>query len=119
MTLEQKRAQVAEAHSKDRRLIISLNKGGTISGIVSPSSDSSFTLTHSHGVLGDGDSVKIDYAEVESVKGRNPMVKTLKNIGLVSAVSAGVAAFLPIWAALEGLSYLLHGEGLPSCSIGN
>ena len=127
MTDAQIRVLVAEAHSKDRRLIIKLKKGGTISGIVSPLSDSSFRLTHSHGSLGEGDSVTIDFADVESVKGRNPIVKTLKNIGTVSALSAGVAVgvavllpiCLPILAALEGLSYLLHGEGLPSCSIGN
>ena len=65
MTVEQIRALVAEAHSKDRRLIFRLKKGGTISGIVSPLSDSSFRLTHSHGILGERDSVTISYVDVE------------------------------------------------------
>ena len=119
MTLDQIRARVAEANAKDRRLIIRLKSGGTVSGIVSPLSDSIFKLTHSHGFFGEGESVSINYAEVLNVKGRNPFVKALKDIGAVSVMSVGVAAFLPIWAALEGLSMLLHGEPLPSCSTGN
>ena len=119
MTLDQIIARVSEAHSRDKRLIVRLKKGGTISGIVSPFSDSRFELTHSHGFFGEGETVTINYADVVSVKGRDPFVKALKDIGALSVLSVAVAAFLPVWAGLEGLSLLLHGEPLPSCSTGH
>jgi hypothetical protein len=56
---------------------------------------------------------------VVNLKGRNPVVKALKDIGAISVMSVGVAAFLPIWAGLEGLSLPLHGETLPRCLTGN
>jgi hypothetical protein len=119
MMPDQIRARVSEANAKDRRLIIRLKSGRTVSGIVSPLDDSSFELRHSHGFFGDGESVNINYADVMNVKGRNPFVKALKDIGAVSVMSVGVAAFFPIWAGIEGLSLLLHGEPLPSCSTRN
>ncbi|HXU39546.1 MAG TPA: hypothetical protein VN937_24540 [Blastocatellia bacterium] len=119
MALDQIRIRVAEAKKHDRRLIIRLKSGGTVSGVVSPLSDSRFELTHSHGFFGEGESVSINYADVANVKGRNPFVKVLKDVGAVSVMSVAVAAFLPIWASLEGLSLLLTRELLPSCSIGN
>lgn len=119
MTPDQIRTRIAEANAKDRRLIIRLKNGRTVSGIVSPFSDSSFELTHSHGLFGEGKSVSINYTDVATMKGRNPFVKGLKDVGAISIMSVAVAAFLPIWAGLEGLSLLLHRELLPSCSIGN
>ena len=55
------------------------------------------------------------YDDVVSVRGRNPFIKALKDIGSISVLAAGTAAFLPVWLSLEGLSFLLHGEGLPDC----
>ena len=119
MTLEQIKARVAEAHAKDKRLIVRLKTGGTISGNVMPTSGTNFMLTQTHGPSGGGATVSISYADVAEVRGRNAFLKALKTVGRASIVAVGVAAFLPVWAALEGLSYLLHGEGLPSCSTGN
>ena len=76
-------------------------------------------LTQTHGPSGAGATVSMSYADVAEVRGQNAFVKALKAVGRASIVIVGVAAFLPVWAALEGLSYLLHGEGLPSCSTGN
>ena len=108
--------RVAQANAKDQRLIVLLKTGKSISGAVSPQSDTSFSVTTvSHGVFGEGQTVLVNYADVASVRGRNPFVRALKRIGSVSLTAAGVAAFMPVWLALEGLSFLLHGEGLPSC----
>ena len=119
MTFEQIKARVAEAHAKDKRLIVRLKTGGTISGTVMPTTGTNFMLTQTHGPSGGGETVSISYADVDEVRGRNLFVKALKAVGRASIVTVGVAAFLPVWAVLEGLSYLLHGEGLPSCSTGN
>lgn len=113
--VDQVKRQIVEAQAKDKRLIIALKNGETISGIVAPFSDSAFVVTKTHGVFGDGESVPVNYDDVVSVRGRNPFIKALKDIGSISAVAAGTAAFLPVWLSLEGLSFLLHGEGLPDC----
>ena len=115
LAIDQVKQQIVEAQKRDKRLIISLKNGETVSGIVAPLSDTSFTVTKTHGVFGDGESVSVNYDDVVSVRGRNPFIKALKDIGSISVVAAGTAAFLPVWLSLEGLSFLLHGEGLPSC----
>lgn len=114
-TVDQVKRQIVEARTKDKRLIIAMKNGVTISGIVSPFSDSAFVVTKTHGVFGDGESVSVNYDDVVSIRGRNPFIKALKDIGSISVIAAGTAAFLPVWLSLEGLSFLLHGEGLPSC----
>jgi hypothetical protein len=120
MTVEQIKARVGEAKGKDKRLIVLLKNGSSVSGLVSPDSDSTFSVTETHGIFGDGNGVTtLHYSDVSRVKGRNPFVKALKDIGAVSAAAVAMAAFLPFWAALEGLSLLLNGEPLPSCSIVN
>ena len=120
MTLEQIKARVGEAKAKDKRLIVLLKNGSSVSGLVSTESDTTFSVRETHGIFGDGDRVTtLSYSDVSRVKGRNPFVKALKDIGAVSAVAVAVAAFLPFWAALEGLSLLINGEPLPSCSIVN
>ena|SRR5712692_9511069 len=120
MTPDQIKAGVAEAKAKDRRLIVLLKNGSSVSGLVSPDSDRGFSVTETHGIFGDGNRVTtLNYSDVSRVKGRNPLVKALKDVGTVSAVAVAIAAFLPIWAALEGLSLLINGEPLPSCSTGN
>jgi len=114
-TIAQIKAQIVEAQKRDKRLIIALKNGETVSGIVAPVSDSAFVVTKTHGVFGDGESVPVNYDDVVSIRGRNPFIKALKDIGSISVIAAGTAAFLPVWLSLEGLSFLLHGEGLPSC----
>ena len=115
MTVERIKARIAEAHARDKRLIVTLSNGETMSGTVAPVSDVSFSITRNHGIFGEGETTLMNYADVVSVRGRNPLVKALKAIGSASLVAAGVAAILPLWLSLEGLSFLLHGEGLPSC----
>jgi hypothetical protein len=119
MTAEQIKARVGEANAKDKRLIVILKNGSSVSGLVAPQSDHGFSVTETHGIFGNGNSVIVNYSDVSRVKGRNAFVKALKDIGAVSAVAVAMAAFLPFWAALEGLSLLINGEPLPSCSIGN
>jgi hypothetical protein len=114
-TIDQIKQQIVEAQKRDKRLIIVMKTGETISGIVAPFSDSAFVVTKTHGVFGDGESVPVNYDDVLSLRGRNPFIKALKDIGSISVIAAGTAAFLPVWLSLEGLSYLLHGEGLPDC----
>jgi len=120
MTVDQMKARVAEATAKDERLIVMLKNGSSVSGMVSSQSDLGFSITETHGIFGDGSRVTpISYSDVSRVKGRNPFVKALKNVGTITGIAVGVAALLPIWLALEGLSLLINGEALPSCSIGN
>jgi len=114
-TIDEVKGQIVEAQAKDKRLIIFLKNGETISGIVAPFSDSAFVVTKTHGVFGDGESVPVNYDDVVRVRGRNAFIKALKDIGSISVIAAGTAAFLPVWLSLEALSFLLHGEGLPSC----
>ena len=120
MTLDQIKAGVAEAKANDKRLIVILKNGSSVSGLVSIDSDTTFSVRETHGFFGDGNRVTtLNYSDVCRVKGRNPFVKALKDVGTVSTVVLIVAAFLPIWAAIEGLSLLINGEPLPSCSTGN
>jgi|GEM_PF-2375624 len=120
MTVDQIKARVAEASAKDKRLIVMLKNGSSVSGVVSSQTGRGFSITDAHGILGNGDKVTpIDYTDVSRVKWRNPFVKALKNTGLIAGITVGIAALLPIWAALEGLSLLVSGEPLPGCSIGN
>jgi hypothetical protein len=114
-TVDQVKRQIVEAHAKDKRLIIALKNGETVSGIVAPFSDSGFVVTKTHGVFGDGEGVPVNYDDVVSVRGRNPFIKALKDIGSISVIAAGTAVAMPLWLSLEGLSFLLHGEGLPDC----
>lgn len=114
-TIDQIKRQIVEAHAKDKRLIIALKKGETVSGIVAPFSDSAFVVTKTHGVFGDGESVPVNYDDVVSVRGRNAFIKALKDIGSISVIAAENVVAMPLWLSLEGLSFLLHGEGLPSC----
>lgn len=111
MALEQIKELVAEAHAKDKRLIVRFKHGETISGLVSPLSDNTFSLKHTHGVFGEGESVTINYADVESLTGRNPFVKVLKGIGTVSIITVGVAVILP----LQLISCLLGHPLIPDC----
>jgi hypothetical protein len=120
MTVDQIKARVAEAAAKDKRLIVLFKNGSSVSGVVSSQSDHGFSITDAHGILGNGDKVTpIAYSDVSRLKWRNPFVKALKNAGVIAGIAVGTAVLFPIWAALEGLSLLMTGETLPSCSIGN
>lgn len=50
MTLEQIKARVADTHAKDKRLIVRLKTGGTISGTVLPTTVTNFMLLHGEGL---------------------------------------------------------------------
>lgn len=112
---DQVKQQIFEAQKRDKRLIIALKNGEAISGIVAPFSDSAFVITKTHGVFGDGQSVHVNYDDVVSVRGRNAFIKALKDIGSISVIAAENVVAMPLWLSLEGLSFLLHGEGLPDC----
>jgi hypothetical protein len=77
MTLEQIKNQVSEAAQKGRRLIVRLRSGGTISGDVRPETEDTFLIGQSAGVLGlkKPKETTLRYADVLSVKGRNPVIK--------------------------------------------
>jgi len=115
MPLDEIRARVVEASAKDKRLIIRFKNGETKSGTVSPLSDSSFSLTHSDWFSGEGETERIIYVDVVSVKGRNPFVKAIKTFGTSALVTVGFAAGLPFWAAIQALSLLLRGELYHDC----
>lgn len=112
MTIEQIKAAVSDAHAKDKRLIVTLGSGGTVSGTVSPLSDGSFALRH-EGLM--ADVVTLDYSDVVSVKGRNPFVKAIKGLGKAALITTGFAAGIPFWLAIQGLSLLFTGELYHDC----
>ena len=115
MTLDEIKARVVEARAKDRRLIIRFKNGETRSGTVLPVSDASFSLTHTDWFSGEGETERITYADVVSVKGRNPFVKAIKTVGSSALVTVGFAAGLPLWAAIQALSLLLTGKLYHDC----
>jgi small nuclear ribonucleoprotein (snRNP)-like protein len=114
-TIDQVKQQIVEAQKRDKRLIIALKNGETISGLVGKFSDTAFVVTKTHGIFGEGESVPVNYDDVVSIRGRNPFIKALKDIGSISVIAAENVVAMPLWLSLEGLSFLLHGEGLPSC----
>lgn len=114
-TLDEIKARVVEARAKDRRLIIRFKNGETKSGTVSAAADSSFSLSHTNWFSGEGETERINYADVVSVKGRNPFVKAIKTVGASALVTVGFAAALPFWAAIQALSLLLRGELYHDC----
>jgi hypothetical protein len=111
MTAEQIKARVGEAKGKDKRLIVILKNGSSVSGLVSPQSDRGFSVTETHGIFGNGNSVIVDYSDVSRVKGRNPLVKALKDIGTVSVIILAAAAIMP----LQFISGLLGHPIIPDC----
>src|ERR1700687_2254018 len=95
MTVEQIKARGEEARVKDKRLIVILKSGSSVSGLVSTDSDTTFSVRETHGIFGDGNrGTTLSYSDVSRVKGRNPFVKALKDVGTVSTVVVVVAAFL-------------------------
>ena len=117
MTAADIRSRVAEAQRKDRRLIIQLKNGKSVSGLVALTSPDTFSLTHTHGVFGDGPKEVIRYADVAAVKARNPFVKGVKDvlswtgIGTLGAAGAGaMIALTPVFLVMA-----IFGYSLPSC----
>lgn len=110
-TIEQIKAGVAEAKAKDKRLIITLKNGSSVSGIVVATSDKGLSLMHTHEPFGPGATESINYSDVVSIKSRNPLVKALKNIGNVPVVVVGGAVLV----ILSVVSLLTGYPKLPSC----
>lgn len=111
MNVEAMKARVHEAEQKDKRLIVKLKNGVSLSGLVSTATDKGFSIMQTHNIFGDGDSIWINYDEVAEMKWRNPFIKVLKTIGTYAVLSPG----LPLWLAIEAYSHLVYGEGPPSC----
>lgn len=109
MTLDQIRARAADAQAKNSRLIVTLKNGSSVSGTISNVSQIGFVVNQWSDWSGKGARVPVEYAGIASVKGRNPVVKLLKNIGQYSLLTAAATVMMPLYmiAALLGCA--------PSC----
>ena len=116
MTESQIKRQILEAEAIDKRLIVQLKNGKSVSGNVRWISDKEFVVKHpDNSFIVFGDEETILFADVASVKGRNPFVKALKKIGTYTGWAAAFIAVSPILAFMYGYSYLVFGEPPPDC----
>ena len=116
VTESQIKRRILEAEMTDKRLIVGLKNGKSVSGNVKWISDKEFLVKHpdnSFIVLGDEETIQ--FADVVYVKGRNPFIKTLKKIGEYTGKMAAFIAAAPILAFMYGYSYLVYGEPPPDC----
>ena len=111
MTIEQIKARVREAKAKDKRLIVMLKNGSSVSGVVVAASDKGLSLMHTHEPFGPGATESINYSDVVSIKSRDPLLKALKDIGTVPVVIVGGAVLV----ILSVVSLLTGYPKLPSC----
>ena len=115
MSSDEIRVRIKQASGRDKRVIVLLKNGGSLSGTISLVSDSEFSVTHTRTLSGDGKTERIEYSDVVAVNGRNPFVKAIKSIGTASLMTAGFVAGLPLWAVLQALSLLMTGELYKDC----
>jgi hypothetical protein len=95
MSVQEIQSQVAEAQRKYDRVIINLRNGKSVSGTVLRKDDETFSVIKRHDPFGTGDSVEIKFSEVTSIQGRNPLVKSLKRVGIMPVVAALTVVALP------------------------
>ena len=116
MTESQIKRRILEAEVTDKRLIVGLKNGKSISGNVRWISDKEFVIKHAdNSFIIFGDEETVQFADVVYVKGRNPFIKALKKIGEYTGKTAAFIAASPILAFLYGYSYLVFGEPPPDC----
>ena len=103
-SIDEIQTRAAQAQEKDRRLIVILKNGSSVSGTISKVSPSGFVVHQFNEMSGKEADVPVSYSEVASVKGRNPAVKLLKNIGMSALWTAFAVAMVPLYtvAALLG-----------------
>lgn len=94
MSVNDIKRRVVEAQFKDKRLIIHLKNRGSVSGLVKVTSVDTFSLTHTHGVFGDGPTESIRFDEVASVEDRNQLVRVLKRLGNGTTIVVGGTALM-------------------------
>lgn len=116
MTESQIKRRILEAEATNKRLIVKLKNGKSVSGDVEWISDKEFLVRHSgNSFVIFGGEERVKYAGVAYVKGRNPLVKALKKIGEYTGKTAGIIAISPFLAFMYGYSYLVFGEPPPDC----
>jgi hypothetical protein len=84
-----------DAQERGEVVIIGLKNGKTISGKVVGSNDGGFTVRHRLMEFLDGGCELISYADIVSVKRRNPVVKVLKKISAAPAIAVAYVGFVP------------------------
>ena len=83
--------RIAVANQHFKRVVVKLNNGSTVSGLIDSVSENSFSVTHMRELGGPGQTETISYSDVVAVSGRNPVLKTLKKTGLVPVAIAFLA----------------------------
>jgi hypothetical protein len=89
--------QIVEAQRQYERVIINLKNGKSVSGtiLITDADDEAFTVIKQHEPFGTGKTVSVKYSAVASIEPRNPVVKTLKRVGIVPVVAALSVVILP------------------------
>jgi hypothetical protein len=98
MTVEQMQAQVMEARTSHRDVIVHLKSGDRFSGEIQETTANGFSLNQTKNPR----VVWLDYTDVQAVKEVSPIKQTLKFIGLTAmgAVVVGAVVGLAAWVAL-------------------
>ncbi|MEN3334117.1 MAG: hypothetical protein V7641_3482 [Blastocatellia bacterium] len=115
ISVQEIQSQVVEAQRKYDRVIINLKNGKSVSGTVWVKDEQSFSVIKRHDPFGTGDSVEIKFSEVASIQGRNPVVKSLKRVGIMPVVAALTVVVLPTCL----ISGLFHRPIFCPCSSGS
>lgn len=120
MTSREMRERVFTAQMNERRMIVRLKNGQSISGNLHYISDDAFSVIHTHGVFdtfqGQGQKETIFYSEVAAIEERNLFIKIVKKIGEISAYTTISAAAMPVFIILAVIdSVLPNVDILPDC----
>ena len=106
--------RIAVANQHFKRVVVKLNNGSTVSGLIDSVSENSFSVTHIRELVGPRKTETISYSDVATIQGRNPMLKALKRIAIVPVAMAFVAITTPVCQ----VSILLRHPVLCPCYSG-
>jgi small nuclear ribonucleoprotein (snRNP)-like protein len=90
------RARIADANKNGRRVIVKLQNGSTVSGVVMSASEETFSVMHTPELFGHRKTETLSYSDVVSVRGRNPVMKKLKSIGACALGLPIAALTIPV-----------------------
>jgi len=105
MTANEVIERLVMSQANYKELTVKLKNGDSFSGYVADVSRRSFVLREKHGLM------LIGYEEVASVQRPKGLRRFLRGI----ADGAFIGASYALWLPLQGIYYLLTGEGLPDC----
>ena len=106
--------RMAVRNQKFTRVIVELNNGSTISGLITSVSDDDFNVMHHRELIGPGPTETIRYSDVATLRRPSPGLRVLKRIAVAPAVIALAALSIPVCQ----ISILLKHPVLCPCYSG-